>query len=120
MIDFLSVHCSGSSATACQMLPLLVLEKRNLLILLEPFSVVSKHFEAVRGVRVENPSAWATVFQVFSTIQGKTTAKPFLSLLLREHMNSYNHVHAPGWYMWPSPGPGPYSKCSKTVEFRCS
>ena len=36
------------------------------------------------GVRVEKPSVWGPVghcFQVFSTIQGKTLAKPFLSLL---------------------------------------
>ena len=33
--------------------------------------------------------------------------------------NSYNHAHVPGQHMWPSPGPGPDSKCSKTVEVRC-
>ena len=39
----------------------------------------------VLGVRarIEKPSLWAIAFQVFSTIQGKTIAKAYLSLLLR-------------------------------------
>ena len=44
--------------------------------------------------------------------------KPFVTFALRL-FNCYNYAHAPGQYMWPSQGPGPDSKGSKTVEVRC-
>ena len=34
--------------------------------------------------------------------------------------NSYNHAHVPYQHMWPSLGPWPNSKCSKTVEVGCA
>ena len=37
-------------------------------------------FFSIVGMKISKPSAWATVFSVFSTIQGKTMAKPVLSL----------------------------------------
>ena len=40
-------------------------------------------------------------FQVFSTIQGKTMAKPFLPY------NSNDHSHSPGQHMWQISGPWP-------------
>ena len=66
-----------------------------------------------------NPPSVAFVFQVFSTIQGKTKARGFAILAPRLY-NRYNHAHVPGPHMWQSPGPGPGSKCSKTVEVGCS
>ena len=70
----------------------------------------------VREMRVGKPSRVAFVFQVFSTIQGKSKAKHFFDFCY----NIYNHAHAPSPHMWPSPDPGPDSKCSKTVEVGCS
>ena len=40
---------------------------------------------AVRGMRVEKTSALAIVFQVFTTIHGKTMAKPFCCFALRTY-----------------------------------
>ena len=73
----------------------------------------------VWGMRVENPSSVAFVFQVFSTNQGKLRPGTFAILAPRLY-NSYNHARVPCQHMWQSPGPGPCSKCSKTVEVRCS
>ena len=33
--------------------------------------------------------------------------------------NSYNYTNAPCQHKWPSPGPWPNSKCTKTVEVWC-
>ena len=55
-------------------------------------------------------------FQVFSTIHGPST---FVTIPQRLY-NHYNHAHAPGQRMWPSPAPRPCSKCSKAVEVGCS
>ena len=38
---------------------------------------IALEYEPVCGVRVENPSQWAIVFQIFLTIQGKAMAKFF-------------------------------------------
>ena len=72
---------------------------------------------AVRGARVENNSAWATVFQYFRQFNEKTMAKPFQTTLLRGYTMAIITAHAPlaRQHMWPSPGPWPYSK-----EVRCS
>ena len=74
-------------------------------------------------VRVEKPSAWATGFQVFSTIQGKTMAKRFLSLLLRYYRKTiitpmrqartYGRVWAPG------PTPSAPKQWKSAVHFKC-
>ena len=50
----------------------------------ETLSWWGSNWQPVWGQRVKKPSVWATVFQVFSTTQGKTKAKPFkfLSFLL--------------------------------------
>ena len=65
-------------------------------------------------------SLWATVFQVFSTIQGEATAnlKPFLSICSQamHSIQKLQHAYVPGQHIWPSPCPWPDSKCSKTVE----
>ena len=46
---------------------------------------------------------------------------PFVAFAPRLRVyNRYDHAHAPGPHVWPSPGPGPDSKCFKTVEVRCS
>ena len=42
-------------------------------------------------------------------------AKPFQALLFRGYAIATITAHAPGQHMWPSPGPGPNSKCSNTV-----
>ena len=70
----------------------------------------------VWGMTVEKPSSVAFVF---STIQGKTKARD-VDILAPRLYNRYNHAHVPGPHMWQSPGPGPGSKCSKTVEVGCS
>ena len=51
--------------------------------------------------RLKNPQ-WAIVFKVFLTIQGKTMAKPFLSLFAPRLYNNHNHAHDPGQHLWPS------------------
>ena len=54
----------------------------------------------------------ATGFHVFSTIQAKTMAKPFLSRLLRgctiALITTIIAAQAPGQHMWPSLGQRPY------------
>ena len=76
----------------------------------------------VWGVRVVKPSSVAFVFQVFSRIQGKMKARPpgTFAILAQRLYNCYNHAHVPGQHMWQSPDPRQGSKCSKTVEVRCS
>ena len=78
--------------------------------------IIYLRYSPVWGMRVENPSAWATVISVFSTIQGKTMAKSYQALLLRSYAITKITAHAPGQHMWPSPGPWPDPKCTKTVE----
>ena len=47
------------------------------------FWIQNLQWSSVWGVRVEKPAVWAIVFQVLSTIQGKTMAKPFYAFLLK-------------------------------------
>ena len=71
---------------------------------------------------VEKLSQWALVFKYFPQFeekQGLTCQVLFIRFAPRLY-NSYNHAHATGQHMWLSPGPGPYSKCSKTAEVLCS
>ena len=63
------------------------------------------HSYAVWGVKVEKPSGCATGFQVYSTIQGKITFQPFLSLLLWGSTIAVITPQAPGPNMWPESGP---------------
>ena len=53
--------------------------------------------------------------EIESAISLQNGKKSLVTFALRLY-NSYNHVHAPGPQMSPSPGPWPDSKCSKTVE----
>ena len=39
----------------------------------------------------------------------------FVTFTLRL-FNSHNHAHEPGQYVWPSPGPGPYSNLSPSAQ----
>ena len=78
----------------------------------------SRLFTSVLWMLLKTPHS-RPLFKVFSTIQGKTMARQFSNLALRLY-NVYNHAHVPGPHMWPSPGPGQDSKCSKTVEVGCS
>ena len=71
---------------------------------------------AVWGVRVEQPSLLALVFKYFRQFNGPSTFVIFAWRLY----NHNNHTHAPDQHIWPSPGPGPDSKCSKIVEIWCS
>ena len=83
----------------------------------------SYEFRSVWGLRVEKPSAWATVFQVFSTIQGKIIILELLSLSCHfcpEAIQTCNYANAPGQHMWQSLGLWSDSKCSKPVEVRRS
>ena len=70
---------------------------------------------------LKNPLAWPSFFKYFRQFKEKQRPSTFVTFALRIY-NSYNHAHAPGSSpsLWPSPGPWPDSKCSKTVEVRCS
>ena len=72
-----------------------------------------------KGGRVEKPSSAAFVFKYFRQFKEKRRPGAFAILAPRLY-NRYNHAHVPGPHMLQSPGPGPCSKCSKTVEVRCS
>ena len=74
---------------------------------------------AVWGMRVEKPSSMAFVFQAFRQYKEKRRPGTF-AILAPGLYNRYNHAHVPGPHMWQSPGPGPCSKYSKTVEVGCS
>ena len=73
----------------------------------------------VWGMRVEKRSSMAFVFKYFRQFKEKRRPGTFAILAPRLY-NRYNHAHVPGPHMLQSPGPGPCSKCSKTVEVRCS
>ena len=73
----------------------------------------------VRGMRVKNHPVWPSFFKYFRQFKKKQRPSTFVTFALRLY-NSYNHAHEPGLHMWPTPGPGPDSKCSKTVEVGCS
>ena len=77
-------------------------------------AMLISHSKPVWGERVEKPSQWATGFSIFWRIQEKTKAKPFQALSFRCYTKSIITAHAPGPHIWPSLGPGPDSKCSKT------
>ena len=62
---------------------------------------------------------WPLFFKYFRQFKEKRRPGTFAILAPRLY-NRYNHAHVPGPHMWQSPGPGPGSKCSKTVEVRCS
>ena len=68
---------------------------------------------------LKNPLAWPSFFKYFRQFKEKQRPSTFVTFALRIY-NSYNHAHAPGSSpsLWPSPGPWPDSKCSKTVEVR--
>ena len=51
---------------------------------------------AVLGTGVGKLSTWATVFSAFSTILGKTKAKPIKAILLRGYTSSIITAHPPG------------------------
>ena len=78
-------------------------------------AMLISHSKPVWGERVEKPSQWPTGFSIFWRIQEKTKAKPFQALSFRCYTKSIITAHAPGPHIWPSLGPGPDSKCSKTV-----
>ena len=71
------------------------------------------------GDEVENPLVWPLVFKYFLQFKEKQTPNTFVTFAQRL-CNSYNQANVPGQHMWPSPGPRPNSKCSKTVEIWCS
>ena len=71
------------------------------------------------GWRLENPLAWPSFFKYFRQFKEKQRQGTFAILALRLY-NCYNHAHVPGQHMWQSPDPRQGSKCSKTVEVRCS
>ena len=51
---------------------------------------------------------------------GKNNCQDFSGTFAARLYNSCKHAHTPGQRMWLSPGPGLDSKCSETVEVRCS
>ena len=69
---------------------------------------------------VGNVSRLACAFSLVLKIQGKTMAKPSDTKCSEAIQNYYNHVPcSKRQHIWSSPGtpgPGPNSKCSKTVE----
>ena len=76
----------------------------------------SASLEQSEGWGLKNPHSWPC-FQVFSTFLGPS--KHFCDIPQRLY-NHFHHAHAPGQHMWSTKGPGPYSKCYKTLEVRCS
>ena len=76
----------------------------------------------VWGIRVAgliNPQALPLFFKYFRQFKEKRRPGTFAILAPRLY-NRYNHAHVPGPHMLQSPGSGPGSKCSKTVEVGCS
>ena len=71
------------------------------------------------GWRLENPLAWPSFFKYFRQFKEKQRQGTF-AILAQRLYNCYNHAHVPGQHMWQSPDPRQGSKCSKTVEVRCS
>ena len=69
-------------------------------------------------VLVYDPQCGPLFFQYFQQVKEKqlAMAKPFQALLLQDYIIAIITAHL-GPHMWPSPGPGPDSKCSKRVEF---
>ena len=72
-----------------------------------------------RGWGLKNPIVWPLSFKYFRQFKEKRRPETYAILAPRLY-NSYNHAHVPCSHMWQSPGPGPGSKCSKTVEVGCS
>ena len=68
---------------------------------------------------MKNPLAWPLFFKYFRQFKDKRRPGTF-AILAPRLCNCLNHAHVPGQHMWQSPGPGPCSKCSKTVEVGCS
>ena len=74
----------------------------------------------ILGMRDENACLLAFIFSVFSTIQGKTMARPFeakCSEAIQFHINNATIItgSVPGQHhdMWLSPGQGPISSSLK-------
>ena len=81
-------------------------------ISLGSWAVIKKprsHCKTVWGTRVGKLLVWATVFSVFTTIQGKTMVKPFSGQNAQRLYNSCNHCP------WARPAQVAWSGCSKTV-----
>ena len=55
------------------------------------------------GMRVENPLVWPSFFKYF-WLKEKRRPGTFVTFVPRLY-NCYNHAHAPGPHMWPSPVP---------------
>ena len=85
---------------------------------------VRSKYKPVWGMRVETPSAWATVFFYYLEKFKENQWQAFSDTFAPRLYDSYNHcpcakpAHVPA--AWPSPGPWPDSKCPKTVEVGCS
>ena len=64
-------------------------------------------------------SVGCCIFSIFDNSR-KTKGQAFQALLLRGYTIPIITANAPGPHMWPSPGPGPDPKCSKTVGGGCT
>ena len=67
-----------------------------------------------QSMRVEKHWVWVIFFSVWDNSR-KNYGHAFLLL---GYTIAKITVHAPGQHMWLSPGPWPYSECSKTVEVK--
>ena len=77
------------------------------------------NLKPVWGCWLKNPLEWPLFFKYFRPFKEKRRPGTFAIFAPRLY-NRYNHAHVPGPPMWASAGPGPGSKCSKTVEVVCS
>ena len=80
---------------------------------------VENRKEKCTGPGLENTLRGPLYFQYFRLFK-KSNGQPFSGQIAQRLYNSYITAHAPGQHMWQGRGPGPYFKCSKTVEVRCS
>ena len=67
----------------------------------------------------KGPHCWPLFSSILKNSRKTMGQAPFVTFaprLYKSDYNHYNHAHAPGLHMWPSPGPWPDSKCSKTAE----
>ena len=80
---------------------------------------IAKLYVPVWGVGIERPLLSAIVFKYFRQFKEKQLQAYFATFASWLY-NSYNCTNKPGQHMRQSQGPGPDSKCSKTVEVGCS